>query len=184
MLLDRIDRRILNVLQENNQVTNLELAARVGLSPPACLRRVRRLREQGIIMREVALVDPAKVGRNLMVFANVTLERQREDLLESFERRMLARPEVMQCYFVSGDADYLVVVNVPDMVAYNAFARRVFANEPNIRMFRSSFALSVVKYDTKIALDETAIAEEASEGPEPSRGVSPKAARRSLRRKS
>lgn len=182
MLLDRIDRRILNVLQENNQITNLELAARVGLSPPPCLRRVRRLREQGVIMREVALVDPAKVGRSLMVFTTVTLERQREDLLESFERRMLAQPEVMQCYFVSGDADYLVIVNVPDMVAYNAFARRVFANEPNIRMFRSSFALSVVKYDTKITFEENGGEAEPADGG----GVrlSPKAARRNSRRRS
>src|SRR5579883_1784310 len=152
--LDRVDRRILNLLQEDNQITNLALAAAIGISPPPCLRRVRRLRESGVILRDVALVDRSKVGRNLMVFASITLERQREDLLANFERKMVAQPEVMQCYFVSGDADYLVVVNVPDMEAYNAFARRVFANEPNIRMFRSSFALSVVKYDTKIALDE------------------------------
>lgn len=115
---------------------------------------MRRLREDGVIAAEVALIDPFRVGRNLIVFASVTLASQREDLLESFERRMRAQPEVMQCYFVSGDADYLGVVNVPDMVAYNDFARRVFANEPNIRMFRSSFALSRVKYETRIELAE------------------------------
>lgn len=152
--LDRIDRRILNLLQENNQIPNHELAARVGISPPPCSRRVRRLREAGVIAAEVALIDPFRVGRNLIVFASVTLASQREDLLESFERKMRAQPEVMQCYFVSGDADYLCVVNVPDMPAYNDFARRVFANEPNIRMFRSSFALSRVKSETKIELAE------------------------------
>ena len=153
--LDAIDRKILALLQEDNQITNQALAEKVGISPPPCHRRVRRLREEGIIARDVSLVDPVKVGRSLIVFASITLERQREDLLENFERKMLAHAEVMQCYFVSGDADYLVVVSVPDMAAYNDFARRVFANEPNIRMFRSSFALSRVKYQTKIPLGES-----------------------------
>jgi len=152
--LDRIDRRILDRLQEDNQTSNLELAAAVGISPPPCSRRVQRLRAEGIIAADVSLVDPFRVGRSLIVFASVTLERQREDLLENFERKMLAHAEVMQCYFISGDADYLVVVSVPDMAAYNDFARRVFANEPNIRMFRSSFALSRVKYQTRIPLGD------------------------------
>jgi len=151
--LDAIDRKILNLLQEDNQVTNQDLAAKVGISPPPCHRRVKRLREEGVIERDVALVDPVKVGRSMIVFASITLERQREDLLENFERKMGRCPEVMQCYFVSGDADYLVVVSVADMAHYNDFARRVFANEPNIRMFRSSFCLSRVKYDTKIPVE-------------------------------
>ena len=152
-VLDKIDRKILTLLQEDNQITNQDLAARVGISPPPCHRRVKRLREEGFILRDVALVDPVKIGRSMIVFASITLERQREDLLENFERKMMRCPEVMQCYFVSGDADYLVVVSVADMAHYNEFARRVFANEPNIRMFRSSFCLSRVKYDTKIPVE-------------------------------
>jgi Lrp/AsnC family transcriptional regulator, leucine-responsive regulatory protein len=151
--LDAIDRKILALLQEDNQITNQDLAARVGISPPPCHRRVKRLREAGVIHRDVSLIDPVKVGRSLIVFSSITLERQREDLLENFERKMARCPEVMQCYFVSGDADYLVVVSVSDMAHYNEFARRVFANEPNIRMFRSSFCLARVKYDTKIPLE-------------------------------
>ena len=151
--LDAIDRKILALLQQDNQITNQDLAAKVGISPPPCHRRVKRLREEGIIERDVSLVDPVKVGRSMIVFASITLERQREDLLENFERKMTRCPEVMQCYFVSGDADYLVVVSVADMDHYNEFARRVFANEPNIRMFRSSFCLSRVKYDTKIPVE-------------------------------
>jgi Lrp/AsnC family leucine-responsive transcriptional regulator len=151
--LDAIDRKILAALQENNQITNQDLAALVGISPPPCHRRVKRLRDEGIIVRDVSLVDPVKVGRSLVVFASITLERQREDLLENFERKITRCPEVMQCYFVSGDADYLVVVSVSDMDHYNEFARRVFANEPNIRMFRSSFCLARVKYDTKIPVE-------------------------------
>lgn len=150
--LDAIDRKILALLQDDNQITNQDLAKRVGISPPPCHRRVKRLREDGIIARDVSLVDPVKVGRSMVVFVQITLERQREDLLESFERKIARCPEVMQCYFVSGDADYLVVVSVPDMAQYNEFARRVFANEPNIRMFRSSFCLARVKYETRIPL--------------------------------
>src|ERR1041385_6205133 len=76
--LDAIDRRILNLLQEDNQITNQDLAAKVGISPPPCHRRVKRLREEGIIQRDVALVDPVKVGRSMIVFTSITLERQRE----------------------------------------------------------------------------------------------------------
>jgi Lrp/AsnC family leucine-responsive transcriptional regulator len=89
-----------------------------------------------------------------LVLLNVTLEKQREDLLAHFERKMLEQQEVMQCYFVSGDTDYLMVIHVSDMNHYNEFARRVFANEANIKMFRSSFCLSRVKHDTHIYLTE------------------------------
>lgn len=150
--LDKIDRQILNILQKNNQITNLDLAEQINLSPPPCFRRVKRLRELGIICKDVALVDPFKVGHQLTVFVNVTLEKQREDLLTHFERKMLAEPEVMQCYFVSGEADYFLIIQVPDMNHYNDFARRVFANEANIKIFRSSFCLNRIKYDTSIVL--------------------------------
>lgn len=153
-LLDRTDRRILNILQQDNQITNLALADKIGISAPPCLRRVKRLRDEGIITKDVSLVDPFKVGNRLIVFTNITLEKQREDLLAHFERKMMEQPEVMQCYFVSGEADYLLVIHVSDMNHYNEFARRVFANEGNIKMFRSSFCLSRVKYDTHIRLSE------------------------------
>lgn len=150
--LDKMDKSILNLLQSNNQITNIELADKVGLSPPPCLRRVRRLREEGFIVKDVSLVDLMKVGQGLITFVSITLEKQREDLLAHFERKMLEQSEVMQCYFVSGDIDYLLVVNTSDMNHYNEFARRVFANEANIKMFRSSFCLNRVKYETKVIL--------------------------------
>ena len=152
--LDAIDRKILDILQEDNQVTNLELAERVGLSPPPCLRRVRQLHESGVIAKDVAIVDPAKVGRAITAFVGVELDRQREDVLASFERKIRAEPEVQQCYFVSGDIDYLLVVTCVDMESYNAFARRVLANEHNIKRFRTSFNLSRIKYETKVPLGD------------------------------
>lgn len=151
--LDSIDRKILNILQNDNQISNLDLSKRVGLSAPPCLRRVRELRESGVITQDVSLLDPSKVGQNLVVFVSITLEKQREDLLSHFERRMMEEPEVLQCYFVSGEVDYHLVIHVADMVQYNEFARRVFANEPNIKAFRSSFCLNRVKYNTQIQLN-------------------------------
>lgn len=154
VILDRIDRKILNLLQENNLLTNLELADKIGLSPPPCLRRVKRLRELGIITHDVSIIDPFKIGHRLVAFVNITLEKQREDLLANFERKMLEHPEIMQGYFVSGDTDYFLIMHVADMQHYNDFARRVFANEPNIKVFRTSFCLNRVKYSTKIAISE------------------------------
>ena len=150
--LDKIDRKILNALQSNNQITNVALADLVGISPPPCFRRVKRLRELGIIAKDVSLIDPLKVGQRLIVFIEVSLEKQREDLLAHFERKMLAQPEVMQCYFLSGDTDYIVLVQVSDMQHYDEFARRVFANEANMKRYRSRFCLNRIKYDTKIEL--------------------------------
>jgi Lrp/AsnC family leucine-responsive transcriptional regulator len=153
--LDRMDRRILNILQVDNQITNIALAERIGISPPPCFRRVKRLRELGFIQKDVSLVDPAKVGQGLIIFVNITLEKQREDLLAHFERKMQAHSEIMQCYFISGDADYLLIVHAADMNHYNEFSRRVFANEANIKMFRSSFCLERIKYNTHIVLAES-----------------------------
>lgn len=153
-LLDKTDRKILNILQKDNQITNQALADKVGLSAPPCFRRVKRLREEGIILNDVSLVDPFKVGKPLIVFVNITLEKQREDLLAHFERKMAEEAEIMQCYFVSGDTDYLLIIHVKDMNDYNEFARRVFANEPNIKQFRSSFCLNRTKYNTQVVLSE------------------------------
>ncbi|ARB93646.1 Lrp/AsnC family transcriptional regulator [Legionella longbeachae] len=154
IFLDKTDRKILNILQKDNQITNIALAEKVGISAPPCFRRVKRLRDAGIIVKDVSLVDPFKAGRGLIVFANITLEKQREDLLAHFERKMAEQEEVKQCYFVSGETDYLLIIHVSDMNHYNEFARRVFANEANIKMFRSSFCLNRTKYNTHIQFSE------------------------------
>ncbi|WP_019217316.1 Lrp/AsnC family transcriptional regulator [Legionella tunisiensis] len=139
-------------MQKNNQLTNLELAELVNLSPPPCLRRVRRLRECGIISNDVSLIDPFKVKQHLISFVSVSLEKQGDDFLANFERKMYECEEVKQCYFISGEVDYLLMVHVEDITAYNEFIRRVFVNVPNIKSFKSSFCLTRVKYDTSIIL--------------------------------
>lgn len=154
MLMDKTDIKILNLLQKNNQLTNLELAQLVNLSPPPCLRRVRRLRECGFITNDVALVDPFKVKQHLISFLSVSLEKQGDDFLDNFERKMNECPEVKQCYFISGEVDYLLMVHVEDIAMYNDFIRNVFVNIPNIKSFRSSFCLNRIKYDTSFILKE------------------------------
>jgi len=151
-LLDAIDRRILAALQENARLANVQLADAVGLSPSPCLRRVRELEERGVIRRHVTLVDAAAVGLPVSVFVNVTLERQVEQALERFEAAILARPEVMECYLMTGDADYLLRVVTADLAAYERFLIDHLTRVPGVASIKSSFALKQVKYRTALPL--------------------------------
>ena len=150
--LDAIDRRILDRLQENGRVSNVELANAVGISSSPCWRRVRELEKRGVISGYVALVDAAAVGLPVSVFVQVTLERQIEAALETFEAAVRARPEVMECYLMTGDADYLLRVVVSDLPTYEAFLKDHLTRIPGIANIKSSFALNQVKYRTSLPL--------------------------------
>jgi Lrp/AsnC family leucine-responsive transcriptional regulator len=150
--LDAIDLRILGALQENARIANTELAAAVGLSPAPCLRRVRALEERGVIRKHVTLVSPAAVGLPVSVFVSISLERQVEEALKRFERVILARPEVMECYLMTGDADYLLRVVCADLGAYERFVLDHLTKVPGVSSIRSSFALKQVKYSTALPL--------------------------------
>lgn len=152
--LDRIDRKILDALQTNNQLTNLALADVVGISPPSCLRRVRRLRKAKVITNDVSLVDSRYAGRKLSILVEVALERERPDLMDSFKRTMRDAPEVTQCYVVTGDADFILLLQLPDIEAYDGFVQRVFYSNPNIRKFRTLIVMNRVKFETRIVLTE------------------------------
>lgn len=150
--LDAIDRRILDRLQEDGRVSNVELANDVGISSSPCWRRVRELEKRGVISGYVALVDAAAVGLPVSVFVQVTLERQIEAALETFEAAVKARPEVMECYLMTGDADYLLRVVVSDLPTYEAFLKDHLTRIPGIANIKSSFALNQVKYRTSLPL--------------------------------
>ena len=150
--LDRIDRKILAALQENGRLPNNDLAEQVGLSPSPCLRRVRTLEQAGVIRGYVALVDPAAVDLSVNVFVNVTLERQVEDRLDAFEAAVMERPEVLECYLMTGEADYLLRVVVPDLPSYERFLKDYLTRVPGISSIRSSFALKQVRYSTALPL--------------------------------
>ncbi|MBM3601101.1 MAG: Lrp/AsnC family transcriptional regulator [Alphaproteobacteria bacterium] len=151
--LDAIDRRILAALQENARTANVDLAREVGLSPSPCLRRVRELEELKIIRSYVTLVDPAAVGLGVSVFVQVSLERQIERALEVFEAAVRARPEVMECYLMTGDADYLLRVVVADLAAYERFLMDHLTRIAGVASIKSSFALKQVKYRTALPID-------------------------------
>ena len=146
--LDAIDRRILAILQENARVSNVELAESAGVSASPCWRRVRELERTGVISRFVTLVDPAALGLPVSVFIQVSLEKQVESALEVFENAILQRPEVMECYLMTGDADYMLRVVVADLEAYERFLMDHLTRVPAVANIRSSFALKQVKYRT------------------------------------
>lgn len=148
--LDAIDRKILALLQENARLANVELAEAVGLSPSPCLRRVRDLEEAGVIRRYVTLLDPAQLGLPVSIFVSVTLERQVEQALERFEAAILKRPEVMECYLMTGDADYLLRIVTADLSGYERFLIDHLTRVPGVSSIKSSFALKQVKYLTAL----------------------------------
>ena len=149
--LDRIDIKILNELQQNASLTNVELASRVNLSPSPCLARVRTLEKLGVIDRRIAVLDPAVLGIGVTAFIQVKLERQAQPSLESFTRSIDRLGEVMECYLMTGDSDYLLRVVVPDLAAYERFVMD-FTKIPGIAQIRSSFALRPVKQGTALPL--------------------------------
>jgi len=150
MELDAIDWKILDLMQADARLSNVELARQIGLSPSPCLTRVRALEKGGYISRYVTLLDSVRVGLRVSVFIQVTLERQIEAALETFERAIRARPEVMECYLMTGDADYLLRVVVPDVEAYERFLREVLTRIESVAGIKSSFALKQVKYLTTL----------------------------------
>lgn len=149
---DRLDLRILHALQQDARISNADLAARVGLSASPCWRRVKALEERGVIRRYVTLVSPEAIGLPVNVFISVTLEKQVEKRLESFEAAVLKRPEVMECYLMTGESDYLLRVVVPDVESYQRFLLEHLTRIPGIASIKSSFALKQVQYKTALPL--------------------------------
>ena len=150
--LDPVDRRLLGALQEDGRISNAELARRCNLSPAACFERVRRLRERGVITGYAALIDPAKVGRGLMIFVEVLLDRTTGDMFEAFAETVRRQPEVLECHMVAGGFDYLIKARVGDMDAYRAFLGDVLVRMPGVRETRTYAVLEEVKSTTALPL--------------------------------
>lgn len=151
--LDGIDHSILNSLQADGRLTNADLAERIGLSPSACHRRVRRLENDGIIERYVAVLNRQLVGRGVSVFVEISLESQREELLNSFEAAVGQIPHVMSCHLMAGNADYLVHVTCADVADYETIHREHIAVLPGVTSVRSSFAIRTVTATTALDLE-------------------------------
>ncbi|WP_183909254.1 Lrp/AsnC family transcriptional regulator [Rhizobium sp. BK226] len=145
MELDRADLALLNAVQKNNRLTSEELAERAHLSPTACQRRLKRLRAEGVIEADVSIVSPKAVGRHVTVVVLVSLERERADIIDRFKRAIKNTREVMIGYYVTGDADFLLVITAKDMEDYEQFTRRFFYENNDIKGFKTMVVMDRVK---------------------------------------
>ena len=152
MSLDAIDIRILSELQQDGGLSNVELARRVNLSPSPCLMRVRALEKLGVIRQYVALADPQALGLGLNVFISISLKEQSKAALADFESRIAEHDEVMECYLMTGDSDYLIRVAVANMAALERFILDQLTPIPGVEKIRSSFALKQVRYKTALPM--------------------------------
>ncbi len=152
--LDAVDRRILNELQQDGRISLADLAAKVGLSPSPCLRRIRLLEKAGVIARYAAVLDQVAVGLPVSVFVSIKLERQREQALEKFSKTIARWPEVLECYLMTGPRDYWLRVVVPDLAAYERFLKEKLTRVEGVASIESSFALEQVKYSNVLPLGE------------------------------
>lgn len=157
MNLDTTDLRILDELQRDGALSNVELARRVHLSPSPCLARVKALEASGVIERYVAIASANKLGLGLNVFISISLKSQSKEDLADFERRIAEHDEVMECYLMTGDSDYLIRVALPDIGALEKFILEQLSPISGIDKIRSSFALKQVRYKTALPLPSTAI---------------------------
>ena len=143
--LDATDFRILKTLQLDGRITNAELAKRCNLSPAACLERVKRLRQRKVILGYSTLIDPAAVGRGLLIFIEVVLDRTTGDLFDAFAAQARMTPEIMECHMVAGGFDYLIKARLADMDAYRAFLGDVLVHMPGVRETRTYAVMEEIK---------------------------------------
>ncbi|WP_409489257.1 Lrp/AsnC family transcriptional regulator [Amycolatopsis sp. cmx-11-12] len=151
--LDRMDVAILSCLQADARTIAESIGAKVGLSAAAVQRRIKRLRETGVIEREVAVLSPQALGLSMTFVVMVEMERESLAVLDGFRRQVLADDNVQQCYYVTGNADFVLVVTCRDMAGFEAFTRRMFFDNPNVRHFTTSVAMDRVKTGLTLPLE-------------------------------
>ena len=152
VVLDRTDLRILDVMQQHGRLSNQEIAERVSLSPSPCLRRIRRLEELGVIRGYVALLEPKKLGLGLLAYVSIKLEKRGKMPMEEFKARVQTWPEVVACYAMTGEMDYLLRVHVGDLEHFSRFVMERLLKQPGVVDVKSSFALERIKDTTALPL--------------------------------
>ena len=154
--IDATDIKLLNAMQVDCSLSNQALAELAHISPPTCLRRVKRLRDAGLIEREVALLNPDKLahitGQGLTVIVEITLDRQGDEHLSAFERRVNLNAAVQQCYRVSPGPDFVMIVHVADMPAYLTLSQQLFTGDANVRNVKAFFSFKRSKFELKVLL--------------------------------
>jgi Lrp/AsnC family leucine-responsive transcriptional regulator len=144
-LIDNFDRNILKIMQQSNRTTSEQVAEQVGLSPAAVQRRLKRMREQCLIQADISVVNPRAIGRAVTLVVQVSLERERADLMDAFKKKMNDNESVQQCYYVTGSPDFILIVTATDMAAYERFTREAFFDNANVRNFQTNVVLDSVK---------------------------------------
>ena len=153
MQLDAYDRKLLRLLQDNNKLSQRQLADAVNLSPSAVNRRIAALEAEGVIVANTAVVDPAQVGKMITVLVEVTLENERLDLLDEVRKRFVDCPQVQQVYYVTGDFDFLLVLAVADMTEYERLTRELFFVSGNVKNFKTHVAMQRAKVSLGVAIE-------------------------------
>jgi Lrp/AsnC family leucine-responsive transcriptional regulator len=154
MKLDKTDRRIVDALQRDGRLSVTELAEKVGLSPTPCARRIRNLEASGLIQGYAAIVDPKRLGQSIQAIVQIKLEQHSDEIVERFRRTLLERPEVLACYVMTGEMDFLLHVIVRDIEALSNFTMRRLLRTEGVRDVRSSIVLETVKRSAMIPLEE------------------------------
>ena len=152
MDLDRFDRQLLNLVQQDSAQTAEQLAEHVGLSPSAIQRRLKRLREQGVIARDAAIVDPRAVGRPTFFVVSLEIERDRPELLAELREWLTKRPEIQQAFYVTGETDFVIVVTARDTEAFDAMMSQLVQENPNVRRFTTNVVLNLIKQGLAIPI--------------------------------
>jgi Lrp/AsnC family leucine-responsive transcriptional regulator len=152
--LDDTDRRILTALQSDNLISADVLGERVGLSASSVQRRIKRLRQAKVIIADVSIVDPKTIGQGATFIVEVSLERESAEVVEAFKRRMRAAPEVQQCYYVTGEADFVLIVTAIDILDYEKIIERLFFEERNLRKFKTGVVLNRVKTTLAVPVEQ------------------------------
>lgn len=151
--LDRLARRILSLVQQCNQISTESIGQTIGISASTVQRRLHGLRSRGIIEADVSIISPEKVGRTLLIILEVEMERENPIVLSEFKKMMLQRPEVMQCYYVTGKSDFVLMLSFTDMPAFEEFSEKYILSNKNVRKFLTNVVISKVKYGLTIPID-------------------------------
>ena len=151
--IDSFDLKILKLIQENNKTTSEILAKEVGLSSSACQRRINSMRKEGIIEKDVSIINRKIIGRKITIVVQVLSDKEGVEYDEEFKKTMIEAPEVMQCYYVTGDYDYVLVATFKDMEEYEVFTKKYFLNNSNIKRFSSMVVMNRVKENLSIPLN-------------------------------
>lgn len=160
--MDSFDVKLLELIQVNNRMTSEQMGEKIGLSASAIQRRIKRFREDGVIESEIAVLSPQAVGSPLTIIVTITVERESPEMLDSFKNSILEIPEVMQCYYVTGEADYFVVYTAKNMSQYEEFTRIFLFENTNVKRFQSSVVMDRVKVGLSVPIDINSGADPAS----------------------